>query len=130
MSKIFRVMVLAALAVVVGSFPAGAAQLCNDFGDCKSGYTCQKEFFEEAGHCVRISDLNRSSSIVKRLFCENSLDCPLGDFCSIRPGHKTGSCVGGFSPIATIFCEKSLDCPLGEVCKIMPGKYAGHCASP
>ena len=67
------------------------------------------------------------SSSAVTLFCENGLDCPIGDFCSVRPGHKTGHCVGS-APIAhALFCESGKDCPIGEFCSARPGHKTGHC---
>ena len=60
------------------------------------------------------------------LFCENGLDCPIGDFCSVRPGHKTGRCVGA-SVTHALFCESGKDCPIGEFCSARPGHKTGRC---
>jgi hypothetical protein len=71
-----------------------------------------------------------ANSAIKGLICENALDCPIDDICSIRPGHKTGHCVGTGSPAArkiTLFCESGFDCPIGDSCSIRPGQKTGRC---
>src|ERR1700730_17954457 len=69
----------------------------------------------------------QASSSAATLFCENGLDCPIGDFCSVMPGQKTGYCVGSGSLAHTLFCESGKDCPIGEFCSARPGHKTGHC---
>ena len=72
-----------------------------------------------------------ASSSAATLLCESGKDCPIGEFCSARPHHKAGHCVGGFSTaaIGALLCGDSSDCPIGRFCRIKSGRDVGHCVS-
>jgi hypothetical protein len=124
MMRIFRTLILFALAIVViPSFPAMSAGFpCEGSIDCPMGQFCKTKAGQKVGHCVS------SPATIASSICKSSKDCPMGQFCSVRPGHA-GHCVGDFAS-TTIICENALDCPMGRVCKIRPGRKTGFCAAP
>ena len=129
MTRIFRVLILAALTlVVVPSFPANssaATLFCENGLDCPIGDFCSVRPGQKTGRCVG------GAPVAHALFCESGKDCPIGEFCSARPGHKAGRCVGGFSAaaIGPLLCGDSSDCPISKFCLIKSGRDVGHCVS-
>jgi len=136
MTRLFRMLILAALAVVV--MPLSAARsatvlACENGADCPIGRFCVTRPGHKLGTCV--SELTARMQIA----CESSLDCPISRFCSISPGKSIGHCVSNppfssaapFTPVAAkIQCQDSLECSLGHHCKIKPGKKFGVCVAP
>src|SRR5262249_6717388 len=68
-----------------------------------------------------------TNAAVPKIHCENAQDCPKGDICSIKRGHKDGFCVGARKKKAQLFCESEKDCPQGDICSIRPGHKTGKC---
>lgn len=137
MTKLFQVLILAALAVVVMPLsPARSAVPsipCESSVDCPIGRFCSVHPARKLGRCVSAS-VTRS-----QIVCEGSFDCPFGRVCSVRPGQSIGRCVGApvsTAPLSrpggpiTLVCEVSLDCPMGKHCKIPPGSDLGTCVRP
>jgi len=136
MTKLFRMLILAALAVVVMPLsPARYATVlaCGNSQDCPIGRFCATKPHHKLGQCV--SEVTARMQIA----CEGSIDCPIGRFCSTRPGQSIGHCVSTpsfssaapFSQAAVVKqCENSLDCQLGTHCKLKPGRTLGTCVAP
>jgi hypothetical protein len=139
MTKLFRILILAVLAVVVmplSSARSATVLACGNSQDCPFGRVCVTKPHHRLGQCV--SEVTSKMQIL----CEGSIDCPFGKFCSTRSGQKIGHCVsnpssgggGPFSQAATVRtvnqCENSPDCSLGHHCKIKPGKTLGTCVAP
>jgi hypothetical protein len=79
---------------------------------------------------LMVSSAATTPAEAKGIHCEDAIDCPTGDICSIKPHHKTGLCVAiKKQRFHTVFCELDQDCSSG-FCKIKTGHKTGVCASP
>src|SRR5262249_51853934 len=68
-----------------------------------------------------------TTSVARGFPCENAQDCPGGDICVVKRGHKSGFCASpkaGLGP-----CVSPKDCPKGDICNIGAGQKSGTCVS-